>query len=331
MPKLGNFVDDAKGVASLSSQPSSLENKDYVRFVCISDTHNDHKRIKVPDGDVLLHAGDFTKFGTEKEIFEFNRWLGTLPHRHKIVVSGNHDLTMDTGFYDREWRKWHDEKQDSVKAKALLTNCRYLENEGIEIDGVRVFATPNMPKDSGRLWAWNRSSHHLSEFWGRLALSVDTIYHRRFWADNLLKYELHLHINCLRSSNSRRMLSPFFGHFSSFPPPSLLPLPLSLMTTEKKLVPQMGKVDVLLTHSPPRGVLDRCWSGHRVGSRPLLAGLRRLKPKFCVFGHIHEDYGVKVEEVSGTVCINAASCTMLGAARHEPIVFDISKSTKAAT
>mmetsp|Transcript_32071 Transcript_32071/g.54340 ORF Transcript_32071/g.54340 Transcript_32071/m.54340 type:complete len:174 (-) Transcript_32071:719-1240(-) len=126
--------------------------------------------------------------------------------------------------------------------------------------GVRVFATPNMPKDSGRLWAWNRSSHHLSEFWGRLALSVDTIYHRRFWADNLLKYELHLHINCLRSSNSRRMLSPFFGHFSSFPPPSLLPLPLSLMTTEKKLVPQMGKVDVLLTHSPPRGVLDRCWS-----------------------------------------------------------------------
>jgi len=66
MPKLGNFVDDAKGVASLSSQPSSLENKDYVRFVCISDTHNDHKRIKVPDGDVLLHAGDFTKFGTEK-------------------------------------------------------------------------------------------------------------------------------------------------------------------------------------------------------------------------------------------------------------------------
>eukprot|EP00466_Bigelowiella_natans_P013018 jgi/Bigna1/53476/estExt_Genewise1Plus.C_200036 len=265
MPKLGNFVDDAKGVASLSSQPSSLENKDYVRFVCISDTHNDHKRIKVPDGDVLLHAGDFTKFGTEKEIFEFNRWLGTLPHRHKIVVSGNHDLTMDTGFYDREWRKWHDEKQDSVKAKAFLTNCRYLENEGIEIDGVRVFATPNMPKDSGRLWAWNRSSHHLSEFW------------------------------------------------------------------EKKLVPQMGKVDVLLTHSPPRGVLDRCWSGHRVGSRPLLAGLRRLKPKFCVFGHIHEDYGVKVEEVSGTVCINAASCTMLGAARHEPIVFDISKSTKAAT
>uniref|UniRef100_A0A6T9YJL5 Calcineurin-like phosphoesterase domain-containing protein n=1 Tax=Bigelowiella natans TaxID=227086 RepID=A0A6T9YJL5_BIGNA len=123
MPKLGNFVDDAKGVASLSSQPSSLENKDYVRFVCISDTHNDHKRIKVPDGDVLLHAGDFTKFGTEKEIFEFNRWLGTLPHRHKIVVSGNHDLTMDTGFYDREWRKWHDEKQDSVKVVRSSSSC----------------------------------------------------------------------------------------------------------------------------------------------------------------------------------------------------------------
>ncbi len=62
-----------------------------MRIVCISDTHNLHRKLQIPDGDVLVHAGDFTLFGKQEHLNDFNEWLGTLPHRHKLVVQGNHD------------------------------------------------------------------------------------------------------------------------------------------------------------------------------------------------------------------------------------------------
>ena len=41
--------------------------KDHIRFVCISDTHSKWEAfMNVPEGDVLIHAGDFTKDGSEK-------------------------------------------------------------------------------------------------------------------------------------------------------------------------------------------------------------------------------------------------------------------------
>lgn len=42
--------------------------QDRVRFVCISDTHNRHKSLHVPDGDVLIHAGDISLKGSVPEI-----------------------------------------------------------------------------------------------------------------------------------------------------------------------------------------------------------------------------------------------------------------------
>lgn len=49
-----------------------------VRFVCMSDTHSLIHNIKfdIPDGDVFLHAGDFSKCGQKQEVVDFNKWLG---------------------------------------------------------------------------------------------------------------------------------------------------------------------------------------------------------------------------------------------------------------
>ena len=55
----------------------------------------------IPDGDVLIHAGDFTRCGHLQEVKEFNTWLGTLPHKHKIVIAGNHELSFDQVFRDK--------------------------------------------------------------------------------------------------------------------------------------------------------------------------------------------------------------------------------------
>ena len=62
-----------------------------IRVVMISDTHGMHRQVDVPAGDLLIHAGDFTRFGRESDLTDFNAWLGELPHEHKIVVNGNHE------------------------------------------------------------------------------------------------------------------------------------------------------------------------------------------------------------------------------------------------
>ena len=64
-----------------------------MRIVCISDTHLVHRDgdFPIPDGDLLIHAGDATYHGTQEEIREFNAWFAALPHANKIFVAGNHD------------------------------------------------------------------------------------------------------------------------------------------------------------------------------------------------------------------------------------------------
>lgn len=44
----------------------------------MSDTHSltSHIKFQIPDGDVFIHAGDFTKCGQLDEVIEFNTWIG---------------------------------------------------------------------------------------------------------------------------------------------------------------------------------------------------------------------------------------------------------------
>mmetsp|Transcript_43228 Transcript_43228/g.109164 ORF Transcript_43228/g.109164 Transcript_43228/m.109164 type:complete len:230 (+) Transcript_43228:65-754(+) len=62
-----------------------------VRVVCISDTHSHHRDLKLPPGDVLVHAGDFTRFGRLEHAEDFDEWLGEQPFEHRIIVAGNHE------------------------------------------------------------------------------------------------------------------------------------------------------------------------------------------------------------------------------------------------
>ena len=73
-----------------------------------------------------------------------------------------------------------------------------------------------------------------------------------------------------------------------------------------KLIPD--DTDILITHSPPHGVLDKCLNGN-VGSKTLLEAIERIKPKLHIFGHIHECGGSKLlykHEGPNTWCVNAS-------------------------
>lgn len=58
---------------------------------CHQDTHNDHRDLQLPTGDVLIHAGDFTQYGKEEHARDFNAWLGD-PRRKMMIVKAKSRL-----------------------------------------------------------------------------------------------------------------------------------------------------------------------------------------------------------------------------------------------
>lgn len=49
--------------------------------------------------------------------------------------------------------------------------------------------------------------------------------------------------------------------------------------------------DILITHSPPRGVADRTSAGQSVGSTAIRAAIERIQPRLALCGHIHDSWG----------------------------------------
>lgn len=130
-----------------------------MRVVAISDTHNFLHQITVPDGDILVHAGDHSMGGTVKELAKFNSDLGKLPHKHKVVVAGNHDWLFES---------------DPALAKGLLTNATYLQDELVEIDGVKIYGSPWTPRFHD--WAFNADRGHvIRQKWDLIPNDLDVL------------------------------------------------------------------------------------------------------------------------------------------------------------
>lgn len=117
-----------------------LKPNERIRFVCISDTHSNQRLIgKLPEGDVLLHAGDITNKGTMAEVKIFDAWLGNQPFKHRLVIAGNHDSALD--------KKYHDGSTKNCKViEDLLTNCTYLNAKTVIVEGYRIYGRPESPE-----------------------------------------------------------------------------------------------------------------------------------------------------------------------------------------
>jgi Icc-related predicted phosphoesterase len=101
-----------------------------MKIALFSDTHALHGQIDIPDADILIFAGDMTHCRTASDVSDFNRFLGSLPHRHKIVVGGNHD---------------HRLAHDPVKARLQLSEAVYLVDEFVVISGIKIYGAPWQP------------------------------------------------------------------------------------------------------------------------------------------------------------------------------------------
>lgn len=115
-----------------------------IRVVCTSDTHN--TRPQLPDGDILIHAGDLTQSGTQEELEAQIEWLHSQPHRFKVAIAGNHELCLDPKAPARNPTK-------PINWKSI----RYLENSSTILDfgdrrRVKIFGSPYTPRHGN--WAF---------------------------------------------------------------------------------------------------------------------------------------------------------------------------------
>ncbi|KAJ5085452.1 hypothetical protein N7532_010223 [Penicillium argentinense] len=80
------------------------------RFVCVSDTHGytpSEAGFKLPAGDVLIHAGDLTNKGSMSELRRTMDWISNADFEIKIIVAGNHDVSLDSEIYAQHGRAFH--------------------------------------------------------------------------------------------------------------------------------------------------------------------------------------------------------------------------------
>ena len=131
------------------------------KLVLIADTHGRNDLLTgLPDGDVLIHCGDSTKYGSRVGLFAVCKAFGTLPHKHKILIAGNHDSCFI---------KHPDESKKIVEAAGIT----YLQDEGITLDGLKYWGIPWTP--IFREWAFMGNEVFLRNKWAEIPLSIDVI------------------------------------------------------------------------------------------------------------------------------------------------------------
>lgn len=130
-----------------------------MRIVAVADTHLFHGELVVPDGDVFVHAGDLCRGGELDELREAAAWIAALPHRHKVIVAGNHDWAF---------------AREPAAARALLGGAIYLEDGEATIEGLRFWGSPWQPAFHD--WAFNLPrGEALAAVWRKIPPGLDVL------------------------------------------------------------------------------------------------------------------------------------------------------------
>lgn len=253
-------------MATSTSTPKTIP----TRILIISDTHNFQFRNpqyplsldKLPtDVDVLLHCGDLTNVGGLAEYRNALKMLQQIPAKLKLVIAGNHDRTLDEQWVMRSLGR---EKTDQG-TEDELEECR---------KGNEIMRGP-LAREAGVTYLEEGVSQWDLGNGARLRIYVSP-YTPEFcafgWAYE--RDEDRFNGEVERAERMKGIKGavpiPSFGDGES-------------------------KVDVVMTHGPAMGVLDRVEGGAgHVGCESLLRALERARPRLFCCGHIHEAHGAEM-------------------------------------
>lgn len=134
-----------------------------LRIVALADTHLYHRELgELPQGDVLIHAGDLLQRGDLDELDDAADWLLGQPHRHKVLVPGNHDQCLAL-----HW--------DAASARLQQTGLTILRHEALEIEGLKLWGSPTTPMPWSWAFALPRGSAELKARWAQIPAGLDLL------------------------------------------------------------------------------------------------------------------------------------------------------------
>ena len=129
---------------------------------------------------------------------------------------------------------------------------------------------------------------------------------KRFKSHNeLLKLAYDLGIKVLMNKELVINGYKFYGgHFVPWFRQGKCQVDLETRRSAWKDIPQ--DTTVLITHVPPRGILDTNSQGEHCGCDQLLAKVNEVRPAYHVFGHLHEHAG-QGKELGGVKFVNCCN------------------------
>ena len=174
-----------------------------LQIVALSDSHNATKRVEIPDGDILIHAGDFSFQGKSLEIQDFIEWLKDQPHKHKLWIAGNHewgieDYPSNANVIDNE------------------TNSTYIHDKVIEIEGLKFLGCNFTPEFNN--WAFNLTERQSKIYWENAPEADVVVCHGppHTILDSVTpEYKHHRPLGCIHFKNYLERVKPkvaIFGH-----------------------------------------------------------------------------------------------------------------------
>lgn len=177
-----------------------------MRLVCISDTHSLEWKMtsEVPDGDILLHAGDIMNSGYDStNIIDFCRWYSAFPHKHKIFIAGNHDRMFE---------------RNPELARGIVSNypnITYLQDESVTVEGLKIYGSPWQPEFCN--WAFNLDrGADLKRVWDKIPEDTDVLitHGPPMGILDLVQYD-KIHVGCEELLPRIKKIKPMlhlFGH-----------------------------------------------------------------------------------------------------------------------
>lgn len=132
------------------------------KITFISDTHNRHRRVNLPGGDILIHSGDISSQGYTQEVEDFLKWFEAQPYDHKIFIAGNHDLSFENS-------------PEDIFLTYKEFKVTYLEDSFTTVNGIKIYGTPWQPEFYN--WAFNlpRNGIQLEYRWNLIPEDTDIL------------------------------------------------------------------------------------------------------------------------------------------------------------
>jgi len=148
-----------------------------MKIVFISDTHN--QKPNLPDGDLLIHCGDLTLYGTPNEVKSSVEWLGRQKdkYKHGVILSpGNHDFLFEENLPGGAHKKGGViivRNPQLAEGICKDNGVMLLNHKAITINGVKIFASPYTIAFCN--WAFNVKVNDLEAKWAEIPEDVELL------------------------------------------------------------------------------------------------------------------------------------------------------------